>query len=519
MRNPLAPIEVGQSRLDELAGMETKNRLERDNAVDDLSAALASGNDAAAIALLAKLTPIHYDRARSDAASKLGVRAETLDKAVKGQRQESSETTGGQAFEIAPPIPWDFPVSGSVLLDCVRTAFTARAKLPDHADVALSLWCLNTFVFDRSRVLPILALTSAQKRCGKTTTLSIVAAIVRCPLPASNISPAALFRAVEKWQPTLLIDEADSFVADDEALRGIVNSGHTKSAAFVIRTVGDDHEPRMFSTWCPKLFAGIGDLPDTIADRSINVRLKRKLSTEKVLPTRCDGVGDLVDIPRQCQRWAIDHGGQLKGADPSLPDVGNDRAKDNWRPLVAIADLCGGNWPVLVREAMKAMTTVEPDDNASIMLLTDIQDTFDSKNTDRIFTADLIDALIQLDDRPWPGWFRGKPITTHQVAKLLKPFGIFPRQIRYAGENKKGYMKADFADAAARYLPKNGETNETTKQAFINNGLQRHGNETKSTNVSDKNESNILTHNDCFVVSDRNAQIDQAGGLRQRGEI
>jgi putative DNA primase/helicase len=84
---------------------------------------------------------------------------------------------------------------------------------------------------------------------------------------------------------SLLVDEADSFLGEKEELRGILNSGHTRDAAYVVRTVGDEHEPRRFSTWAAKAVAMIGHLPDTLADRSIIIPMRRRAPGEP--PRRC----------------------------------------------------------------------------------------------------------------------------------------------------------------------------------------------------------------------------------------
>lgn len=154
--------------------------------------------------------------------------------------------------------PWPEAVDGGELLAKLAATCRRYIVLPEHADVALALWIVFTHCVDAVSVAPILALTSPEKRCGKSTVLALLRRLVQRAMAAANISAAALFRAVEAWAPTLLIDEADTFMGATEELRGILNSGHTRDSAFVIRTVGDDHEPRRFSTWGAKAIALIG---------------------------------------------------------------------------------------------------------------------------------------------------------------------------------------------------------------------------------------------------------------------
>src|ERR1700676_3791084 len=189
----------------------------------------------------------------------------------------------GRTVEFVEPAPWPEPVDGAVLLGDVAAAFTRFVALPPLAEVAAALWTVHAHALEAAAASPLLALTLPEKRCcGKTTTLSLLARLVPRALLSSNISPASLFRIVEKYSPTLLVDEADSFLRDKEELRRILNSGHTRDAAYVVRTVGDENEPRRFSTWAAKAVALIGHLPDTFADRSLVVPMRRHAAGEHV---------------------------------------------------------------------------------------------------------------------------------------------------------------------------------------------------------------------------------------------
>ena len=117
-------------------------------------------------------------------------------------------------------------------------------------------------------------------RSCTTRVNSKLEAVVANPIQASNISSAAVYRSIERWHPTLIVDEADTFLRDNTELRGILNAGHRRNA-FVLRVEGDDHEPRRFSVWCPKVIAMIGKPHATLSGRSIVVELKRKTMLEK----------------------------------------------------------------------------------------------------------------------------------------------------------------------------------------------------------------------------------------------
>ena len=386
--------------------------------------------------------------------------ARLVDAALGEKTAEGESDAGqGQVLALTDPVPWPEPVDGKVLLEELQGIVKRYVVLPEGGATAIALWSENTYVHDASDISPNLGIGSPEKRCGKTTVLSVLGQLVSRAVPASNISPAALFRTVEEYRPTLIIDEAETFVKDNEELRGILNAGHGRQNAFVIRTVGDDHKPRLFSTWCPKAFALIGRLPETLEDRSIVIPMRRRAPGEDVERFRLDRL-DLEGLRRKSVRWAVDHLEELRGADPEMPEGLGDRAADNWRPLLAIADLAGGEWPERAREAAKALSgsSQDNDDEGSVrsMLLKDLRDLFE-KCGDRLSSEQIIEVLTKMEERPWPEWYRGNPITQRGVAKLLEPFEIRPKQL-WLGDNdsekkkKRGYEKAEFEDAWKRYL-------------------------------------------------------------------
>src|SRR5262249_51436770 len=261
------------------------------------------------------------------------------------------------------------------LLDSLRQAFRRYIVLPKGAETALPLWVLHTWTMDAGDISPFMVLVSPTKQCGKTNTLIILLYLTPRSELASNITGSALFRYVEQVRPTLLIDEADSFVKDNEELRGILNSGHTKTAAYVIRNVevSGEHKPRRFSTWAPKAIATIRGLADTLEDRAVMVRLQRKPPGAKVERLRKRDNEWFAAVRSKAARWAEDNFDQLVDADPQMPEALNDRAADNWRPLLAIADLAGGEWPQLARQAALTLSGEAQDGAVGVELLKDIR--------------------------------------------------------------------------------------------------------------------------------------------------
>ncbi len=460
--------------------------------IDDIS---ASNNDLDATAVkiddrdatdaeikrLAKLAPIEYERERKPAAERLGIgRVSVLDAAVKAVRADNGGTKGqGRPIALNEIEPWPDPVDGAALLEAISTIIKKFIVLTAAAADAVALWCVATHTFESFFIFPRLTLRSATPRCGKTTLRDVVAGLVSKPLSTDSILAAALFRTIELARPTLLLDEGDTYLGDNEDLRGILNSGHRRDGC-VIRCVGDDHEPRAFSTWAPVLLAQIGKPPATIYDRSIVVTLRRKKSAEQVEHFRPKARQALHAFAQKAARWTKDNATQLTQAEPVALQFLDDRANDNWQPLLAVADVAGGHWPQRARKAAENLAENTVNDAASIgeVLLSDVRWVFDGKPekhdgkvltefdpVDKMSSAELADHLAKIEDRPWAEWKAGKPITPAALARQLGPFGILSGTIRLdGGHTLKGYKRADFADAFARYLPTPEDQSVTPSQ-------------------------------------------------------
>jgi hypothetical protein len=134
-----------------------------------------------------------------------------------------------------------------------------------------------------------------------------------------------------------------------------------------------------------------------------------------------------------------------------------DRAADTWEPLIAIADLAGRDWPARARTAAATMTAAEAqheeDTSASVRLLADLREVFEQAGAEALYTSTLLEALHKLEDAPWADWY-GHPLTTRDLARLLRPYQVESKNIReHGGAPRKGYARADLHDAWARYVP------------------------------------------------------------------
>ena len=404
-----------------------------------------------AVRRLAVMDSLEYELLRTKEAANFGIRVGALDDAVDAAR--SSQEGSAKTLKFPDVDLWPLPVNAAVLLDEIRATFHRFIIADPSTGVAIALWITFTWLIGWFKVAPLLVLSSPEKRCGKTQTLYFVSQLSCRALVASNISPAAVFRVIEAHSPTLIIDEADSFLKENEEIRGVLNSGHTRQTAFVIRCVGDDQEPRQFSTWAAKAIAGIGHLASTLTDRAIEARLRRKLPSESCERLRHADPEIFSRLVSKLARLAKDSGPAIGADRPTLPEKLNDRAQDNWEPLLAIADHAKGEWPELARAAALILSG---DENAtastSTELLSDIKDLLVPKNVTKIHTANLLTALITDETKAWANYSYGKPISARQLGRLLNEFGVHSTDIKIDKVNRKGYVLADFTDAFARYL-------------------------------------------------------------------
>ena len=404
------------------------------------------------IARLAGLHPVEFERIRKAEAKRLGCRVLKLDDLVRRARPETQDTAAGGTITFDQPEPWPEPVDGAELILEIGAIIRRHVDMSVEATLAVALWIVNAYAHDLARHSPLLLITSPAPRCGKTTLLNILTALVPRPLAASNITASPLFRSIDQWTPTILIDEADTFLNKLD-LRGLLNSGHTRDTAYIVRSerVGDSFVPTRFRTWAPKAVALIGSLHPTLCDRSIEIRLRRKLHTKTM--QRLREIPEAPVLRRKLVRFVQDNRDALRALEPLIPSELHDRAADNWEPLLAIADVAGGIWPELGRRAARMLSAESATEEVlGVELLRDVRQIFEQRGVTRIHSQDLADRLCGLEGRPWAELKDGRSLTPNSLAGMLKPFDIRPKQMIIANINRNGYELAGFEDEFARYL-------------------------------------------------------------------
>jgi hypothetical protein len=336
----------------------------------------------------------------------------------------------------------------------------------------ISLWILHTWAFGAFDYTPYLSVWAASKRAGKSRVLEVLEFLVKNPIKTESGTSAALIRSIdEKNLPTFLLDEVDKLYANKKNSDGeadstcrFLNAGYRRGAKF-LRCVGQGAaiESKEFPAFCPKATAGIGRcLPDTVADRSIPIELARQTREERAERLRDrEARTALAPLKTELEAWAKQPEviATLRDARPVMPDELHDRAQDITEPLLAIADMAGGEWPARARAALIKLYAGEEDADIGVRLLADIKRVFDEKGAERLFTDTIIKELIaNADDAPWALWFEDAlkhdkiDSAASKLAKRLKAYHIKPSRFRIGEENKKGYQSAQFERAWKQYL-------------------------------------------------------------------
>jgi hypothetical protein len=375
---------------------------------------------------------------------------------------EKSEPADVQPAGVKEEIP------DAELLDRTEEYIRCYVVLPENAYLPASLWAVATHAVQEFETFPYIAAVSAAKRSGKTRFAEVLETIVRKPWRGTAPSPAAVYRYLED-APTLLLDETEPLNAKNKSemtqiLLSVLNVGYRKGAT-VLKCDGTEHKPRRFPVYGPKLFAGIGRLPDTLMDRSIVVHMKRRTKSQKIgrfLQARVlrevRPLHDAIVRFVQKHRSLIEESYQVV-VDQDLDYLG-DRDAEMWMPLFALCAVLSSGRLGELRKCAETLsgskTEDDEDDSYSLGLLKDIREVWPGENglfsesakSDKCETAVLIEKLKALEESPWAE----HQLTPRKLARILRPFDVLPRQVWVNERNAKGYIWTDFKDVFDRYL-------------------------------------------------------------------
>ncbi|HEV3318873.1 MAG TPA: DUF3631 domain-containing protein [Solirubrobacteraceae bacterium] len=311
--------------------------------------------------------------------------------------------------------------------------------------LVVSLWTLHTYCFQLFPQTPYLAVNSPEKQCGKTRLLEVLEQVCARPWRTTNPSEAVVYRKINKDKPTLMLDEVDGIFRKGspyEHLQTLLNAGN-RSGTKVPRVLNPQSDALIeYSIWCPKVLAGIGTLPDTIADRSIPIRLERRTRDQRVERFRDKQVNPIAaEVRERIATWAAT---ATMDDEPELPDELSDRQQDCAEPLLAIADAVGYG-----DQARKALVTLlaeerlDSEESLGVVLLRDLRAWFEARpDLDSAYTSWLLEGLKGMPESPWLAWDFGRPLDDRGLASLLKPYGLKSEVVRADGEKPlRGYKR------------------------------------------------------------------------------
>lgn len=410
------------------------------------------------IVRMAALPPVEYDRARYAEAKRLGIRVATLDAEVIKRRPKS-------AMESPPKSdaekPWDSPVDGAALLDEISGSYRRFIVLPPYAADAIAVYTLNTYVAAECfHYCAIVLVVAPEHECGKGRVLDVAQALCRNTFRTANTSAAVLYRLVGSCEghTTLLVDEIDSQAQEQrENISNVLKSGFEKAGkSHRLEKDGDKMKLVEFSTYCPKICAGISieSFDRATISRSITIRMKKKTRAEKVDKfRRFDG----TEIRRKCLRWATDNVELLRSM-PQVqfpPELCSDRQEDIWEPLIWVAQACGKEWEDRAWKSCAGLTgNNAPATETTKHLLFRLCCEYVEKrrNCEHVPSQELVDYLNGLEDADFKDWRKGKGISQSKLAAFLNDYEIHPGPFKCDGKSLRGYNRASFQDASARYL-------------------------------------------------------------------
>jgi hypothetical protein len=401
-----------------------------------------------------------------------------LESAFKGKPDTSTATVEepAQKTDITPPPE----VDGRALISSLEEHFTRYAVLEKGLPLVLSLWSIATHLFARFDVFPYLAVTSPTRRCGKTRVGELLEELCANPQSTVQISPAALYRLIHEKKPTLILDEAESLSGRSESsemLRAILNVGYKKGKTVARAGKSEDGNFKLeeFETFCPKVITLIGNLPDTLADRCIPIRMKRRTYENLARFRYATAAMEAAPLKNKMLGWAAANTEEVTDyyVQNDLSFL-SDRDAEIWLSLFAVLDVAdrtrAAELQITAEQLSGAKSANEPTE-LGIKLLADVRQIFAGPldSAEQATSEGLLNSLKDLDESPWKDLGFGKPLNARKLAELLRPYEIRPQNVRTGGNGvKKAYKKESFEDAWARYLPPVAPTPSAAPPTVVN---------------------------------------------------
>jgi hypothetical protein len=436
----------------------------------------------ARVAELAVLDEINYQIIRKAEAKKLGITVSYLDSQVKERRKinEKAAVPAVTSEMIEPS--WPSPVDGGELVREVTETIRIHVAMEPEQSLTVALWAIYSHVFEEWPYTPYLLISSPLSSCGKSTLTDVLECLVARPEKASaRITPAALYNLIDQVKPTLLLDEAHSRLSAGD-IAEIVDAGYNRGRPIrlVVRK-GGESEVVSYEIFCPKVFALIGRLPGPTQSRCIVIRMRLRRLDEQIQKLNKNSAAHLGVLHRKITRWAADNADKLRYIDHEHLEGLTDRSMDNWRPLFAVAELCGEELAVAAQRAALAIEPTLEDLAAAevlhqgehIRLLNDLREVLELPNLrskdELSFEGDLLPGLCGLPETEWNRKAQGRPLTARACAMLLSGVHVAPQNGGPRGKNRI-YRREDLEAAFSRYLPESSANSAPPAFQAFNGG-------------------------------------------------
>lgn len=417
------------------------------------------------LAWLSAISKLEYEERRVKISKKSGLRTSFFDaeyEKVSGKKKTDEEVSAVVAL-ITEHRPWNEPVDLVDVLEETEAVFRQYIHFKREGDyITSALWVGQTYTVEHQSEFPYFGVRSPVEQCGKTSVLYLAGHMSYRSLKAGNISAAAAFRVINEHHPCLFIDEVDTFIHLHEDFVGILNLGHSREGGCVLRVLGENHdETTPFEVWGPKAYGMIGTAPATFASRTVPVILERATNSDGLTsfpktPKGKDALRlRLHTIASKWKRWADDNKDAIADWEPDVSKFEN-RAADNWYPLLRIAEMAGEEW---AKRAVVAAGVVDPyaKPDTKRLLLRDIRNIFHTRKVQGKEHETITPATLVLDLLAQPsGWNEtgrfDKPISGKMLSNMLEDFGVKSSRSKGGGKAHRVYRLVDLAPVFERFL-------------------------------------------------------------------
>ncbi len=293
---------------------------------------------------------------------------------------------------------------------------------PEHAAL-VAVWGLASYFHRLFLTFPRLQLVG-ERGCGKSKVLAMLQAVAWNASLSLTPTPAVLYRLVQETRPTLLLDECEGLAGDDRReILAVVNSGY-KRGACVPRCEGErTKRVEFFDVFAPLALAGLKGLNPTTEDRCIPLVMQRGTNRARVNKEVDPAAPTFARIRAAGYRLWLTRWEAVANAYGCIPFPAwlNGRARELWKPLLAVAQVADRENGLAVTPDLLALAREHVEDRADLSaegeaLLAVLAERLSGDATN-VRPGDLCEEL-----RKRLGW-RDAP-TPEQVSAWLRRFGF-----------------------------------------------------------------------------------------------